>query len=126
MNNPNVTEQTQDAASGSLHGVVLRQWCVDKAIDFCKPVSEAQTADLMDCATRIERYVTTGKHAPLIEVGLLIDVMHEAETATLGVGPAKVKAVCAYIAERCDLPQNNVLGGLVATKKDTNALDETT
>lgn len=123
MNEPNVTEQSQDANAGCVQRVVLRQWCVDKAIDFCKPVSEAQTADLMDCAARIERYVTTGKYAPLIEVGLLIDVMHEAETATLGVGPAKVKAVCAYIAERCDLPQNDVLGDQVAKTKGANEVE---
>jgi hypothetical protein len=90
------TNRRNDVGSGDL---VRRQWCVEKAIQWCKPGEDA-TADMIDSAALIERYITTGEHSRMIEMAALECAMNEAETHTKSVSMPKAKAVCDEIMQR--------------------------
>ena len=95
-----------------LQGVVLRQWCVEKAIQWSgRPDDQTQTDEMIDQAALIERYVTTGEHSHMLTLGCLQSAMQEAERTTPSVSLPKARAVCENIAGRCGLPQNNGFSG---------------
>lgn len=95
--------------TGSGEWVNLRKWCVEQAINWAKEdAGRMQTDQMIDCAALIERYVTTGKSSQMMEVGLLMSAMQEAEQCTPGVGRSKAKAVCDAVLQRCGVRPNAV------------------
>ena len=72
--------------------IEVRKWCLEKAI-----TKSETTQDAIDEAAAYERYILTGKSAPVIEVAQLQSVFDERINAVAGVAPAKVKAVAEKI-----------------------------
>jgi len=107
MSETDVTDSPTAPPGVRCSDIVLRQWCIEKAIQWSgRPDDQTQTDEMIDQAALIERYVTTGKHSQMLEIGLLQSAIEEAERLTPNVGQAKAKAVCDYIAGCCGLPQN--------------------
>jgi hypothetical protein len=94
----NETERAVAVASSEL---VMRQWCIEKSIQWCgKPDDQTQTDEMIDQAALIERYIKTGEHSRMITMSSLESAMQDVERCTKNVSRPKAKAVCDEIMGR--------------------------
>ena len=99
--------QPNPSPAGDPIQMAVRRWCIERSIAWCKP-SEDTTEIMIDQAALIERYLWTGKHSPVVEVGSIVVVLQNLphNLPSLRITHAVAQRIASYVEVELLLPEH--------------------